>query len=138
MIEDGVAYSPLKMPNINAAVFPDLLYNHTAERTSSTTLNLSITVNLKMIEVISKKEHKLINGTSRFKFETDQGLTLDDIYIAFKKAFNNVYHALLNFLLQKGMPKMNIKFDSIENMTDSITPILKMFNETSYVPNNKH
>jgi hypothetical protein len=136
MTEEGVAYSPLKMPNLNAAVYPHVHYTHVANRTSATTMNLSVTVRLEIVENVSKKEHKLMNGTSKFKFETDEGLNLESVYKTFRKSFFNVYHTFLKFQEQKRMPKMDIAISNKEGFEENINPILKMFNETPYIPDN--
>lgn len=69
MIEKGCAHSPVNMPNLKTQVRARTIYNHTADRTSPTTLDLSITVWLNIHEDKSGKVHKLMNTTSRFTFE---------------------------------------------------------------------
>lgn len=136
MIEGGVAYSPAKLPNLNAAVYPTVIYDHTAHRTSATTMDLSITVKIGIKVANSEKQSfKVMNATSKFKFETDDKLTLDVLYKAWSKSFDNIYVALLKVLYEAGLPKMNIKFDSKESLTSTIQPILSMFNETKYIEN---
>jgi len=138
MIEKGVAYSPATLPNLNDSVYPDIFYYHDALRTSKTTLDLSITVKIGIKTAIENKVFKIMNATSKFTFETDGKLTTDELYKAWEKAFNNTYFAFLKLLFSVGLPKMNIKFDSKENLSTVINPILYMFNETRYIENSKN
>ena len=132
---NGAAYSPIKMPNLNCAIYPGVYYHHHAKRKSPTELDLSITVTLNVHEDKSGKIHKIMNTTSRFTFEViETKLTMEALIKAWEKSFDNMYLAFVKTLFEIGMPKMPISGPTIEKLNDTIQPILTMFNDTPYVP----
>jgi hypothetical protein len=132
MTENGVAYSPAKLPNLNAAVHPTVRFDHTALRTSQTTLDLSITVQIGIKEARGSNSYKILNATSKFTFVSDK-LTLDELYMAWEKSFNNTYTGFAKVFLAAGMPPMKVSMTSKGNLESTISRVLSMFNDTEYV-----
>lgn len=134
MVENGVAYSPVNMPSISTQTRAKTIYDHTAHRTSHTTMDLSITVWLQIQEEKSGKIHKLMNATSKFTFENIEGKpTEEDIFKAWAKSFDNLYMEFLKLLFSLRMPKMPCDAPNRFEMSNTLQGVLKLF-DRPYIP----
>jgi hypothetical protein len=131
----GVAYSPVNMPNLNAQVRAHTIYHHTGDRISPTELNLSITVWLQIIEAKGGTVHKIVNATTKFHFKIeDEQLSETVLFKAWEKAFQNLYVEFIRLLIKLGMPKMPVDGPNQKELSVTLAPILKMFNDTHFIP----